>query len=268
VTFATYLAPIFVTIFLWWGLTGLIAWLVGRSKDSYRVALSISSGIAVAAFGLLIALKDLTSESAAWLGFGAALALWSWIELSFLTGWITGPKKTLSKAGVLGRGGMRHAFDAILAILWHELAIIAVVASVAVISLDASNRIALYTLLLLWVMRSSAKLNLFLGVRNLGEIFLPPHLAHLVGYFRQRTMNLLFPFSVLLASVLAWQLAERALAASSSFEVVGFTMLATLATLALLEHWLMVLPLRAEALWRWSLANRRHSEAEAWTEGR
>ncbi|NDB26262.1 MAG: DUF3623 family protein, partial [Gammaproteobacteria bacterium] len=35
------------------------------------------------------------------------------------------------------------------------------------------------------------------------------------------------------------------------------TILATLAALAVVEHLLMVLPLPAESLWRWSLANRR-----------
>ena len=30
-------------------------------------------------------------------------------------------------------------------------------------------------------MRTSAKLNLFLGVRNLSEEFLPPHLAYLAA---------------------------------------------------------------------------------------
>jgi putative photosynthetic complex assembly protein 2 len=265
VSWTLYVGPIVATIVLWWGLTGLIAWMVGRPPTTYRPMLWGASAIAVVSLLVLALVAEKTSVSDAWVGFIAALGLWSWIELSFLTGWITGPKKTRSRQR---HHGVRHAFDAVLAILWHEFAIIAVVASAAIISIDAPNRVGLYTLLLLWVMRSSAKLNLFLGVRNLGEVFLPVHLAHLVGYFRQRTMNLLFPFSVLLASFIAWQFAEQAYAADTPFAAVGFTMLATLATLALLEHWLMVLPLRAEALWSWSLGNRRHSEADAWTEGR
>jgi hypothetical protein len=35
--------------------------------------------------------------------------------------------------------------------------------------------------------------------------------------------------------------------------VVGFALLAAITALALLEHWLMVLPLPDEKLWRWML---------------
>jgi len=88
-----------------------------------------------------------------------------------------------------------------------------------------------------------------------------------VGYLRQRTMNLLFPFSIALASLLAWQLGDRALSAEMPFEAVGYSLLAMLAALALLEHWLMVLPIPADLLWRWSLANRRGTKHE-WSDKR
>ena len=38
---------------------------------------------------------------------------------------------------------------------------------------------------------------------------------------------------------------------------VGATLLAALAGLALLEHWLLVLPVPDQALWQWALAPRR-----------
>jgi len=218
-----------------------------------------ASLIAIISVIVITQIAHTSTSTGAWLGFIAALGLWSWIETSFLTGWITGPRKTIRPGGA---SGWRHALDAIAAILWHELAIIVVVGIVALSTATAENRFALYTLLLLWVMRSSAKLNLFLGVRNLGEVFLPKHLAHLVGYLRQRTMNLLFPFSIALASVLAWQLGARALVADTPFESVGYSLLAMLAALALLEHWLMVLPIPSDLLWRWSLANRRGTKHE------
>jgi putative photosynthetic complex assembly protein 2 len=106
-------------------------------------------------------------------------------------------------------------------------------------------------------MRSSAKINLFLGVRNLGEAFLPQHLAHLLRYMQHRRMNLLFPFSIALGSVIVWLFGTRALQAESGFAASGYSVLATLAALAVLEHVLMVLPLQSERLWRWSLANRQ-----------
>ncbi len=37
---------------------------------------------------------------------------------------------------------------------------------------------------MLWAMRQSAKLNLFLGVRNLSDELLPPHLRYLADVLR------------------------------------------------------------------------------------
>ena len=43
---------------------------------------------------------------------------------------------------------------------------------------------------------------------------------------------------------------------ADGFTAAGFTFLATLMALALLEHWLLVLPLPAAALWSWYLSAR------------
>jgi putative photosynthetic complex assembly protein 2 len=109
-------------------------------------------------------------------------------------------------------------------------------------------------------MRLSAKLNLFLGVRNLNERFLPEHLRYLQSYFTRRKMNLLFPVSIAASSVLATLVWRGALAGYvGAFEATGLTFVGTLLTLAILEHWLMVLPLPAEVLWNWGLRSRRDS---------
>ena len=83
------------------------------------------------------------------------------------------------------------------AILWHELGIVVVGVAIVLVTWGQPNQVATQTFLVLWVMRTSAKLNLFLGVRNLSEEFLPPHLAYLQSFFRRRPMNALLPFSVL-----------------------------------------------------------------------
>ena len=121
------------------------------------------------------------------------------------------------------------------------------------------NRVAVDTYLLLWVMRSSTKLNLFLGVRNLYTEFLPSHLRFLASYFRQRPMNLLFPVSVSLATVASVLFVQSVFAASSSHQAAAAVLLATLCILGLLEHWFLVLPLPIEQLWRWGLASHRRA---------
>jgi putative photosynthetic complex assembly protein 2 len=124
-----------------------------------------------------------------------------------------------------------------------------VLAAVALLVAGHANIVGLGTLLVLWALRSSAKLNLFLGVRNLGEGFLPAHLAHLLDHLHRRPMNALLPFSLLLGTLLAARLADRALAATLPVEATGYTLLATLAALGVLEHLLMVLPVAPESLW-------------------
>ena len=253
-SWSQHLAPMILTIVLWWGSTGIIAMLVGRAPKTYPRLIILSSLLGLAGLATLFALREITSLSSAFASLIAALAVWGWIEVTFLTGKITGP--SVARPAV-DTALLARASAAFTAILWHELLIAATVLLVAVALIDQANDLGLRVLLLLWLMRSSAKINLFLGVRNLGEAFLPQHLAHLLRYMQHRRMNLLFPFSITLGSVIVWLLGTRALQAESGFAASGYSILATLAALAVLEHVLMVLPLQSERFWRWSLANRQ-----------
>ena len=175
--------------------------------------------------------------------------------MSFLTGWITGPRKTPCEPG--SRGWARF-LAALGAVLWHELAILAGAALIAALTWGGPNQVGSGTFLILAAMRLSAKLNVFLGVRNLAESFLPDHLSHLRSFFRRRRANALFPFSVVGSTVAcALLLGEASAPDAGAFRAVGFTLLGTLMALAVLEHWFMVLPLPFEALWRWGLRSRR-----------
>jgi putative photosynthetic complex assembly protein 2 len=112
-------------------------------------------------------------------------------------------------------------------------------------------------------MRQSAKLNVFLGVRNLSEEFLPRHLKYLQTYFKRARMNTLFPLAVSLSTWLAVLVWQAALAASASpFEAASLTFAATLLSLAILEHWFLVLPLPSAAMWNWGLRSRQVTVAD------
>jgi putative photosynthetic complex assembly protein 2 len=144
--------------------------------------------------------------------------------------------------------------QSVRAILWHEIAIIAVGLAVVAVTWGQPNQVGTQTFLVLWVMRTSAKLNLFLGVRNLSEEFLPPHLAYLQSFFRRRAMNALLPFSVFGASaVLIWMVTGAAVPATPAAAVVGTALVATMLAMAIVEHLLLVLPFPSTALWRWAL---------------
>jgi hypothetical protein len=106
--------------------------------------------------------------------------------------------------------------------------VIAVVLSVLFLSAGGPNQVAAATCVSLWLMRWSAKLNLFLGVRNYNSDWFPEHLQYLDSYTRRAPMNLLFPVSV------------------------ADLLVSALLSLAVLEHWFLMLPFGESALWRWA----------------
>jgi len=246
--------PALYTVFVWWFATGLILHLDGLRPETFRRTMAGATAVlAAACWGLLASAAD-PSPAGAYLAFTCALLVWGWVEISFLTGWITGPRKTPCEPGC--RGWPRFV-AALGAILWHELAILAAAALVVSLTWGGPNPVGTGTFLILWAMRLSAKLNVFLGVRNLAESFLPDHLGYLRSFFRRRPANALFPLSVI-GSTIACAMLFRTASASDAdaFQAVGFTLLGTLMALAVLEHWFMVLPLPFEALWRWGLRSR------------
>jgi putative photosynthetic complex assembly protein 2 len=145
-----------------------------------------------------------------------------------------------------------------LSVLHHELALALLALAVLAVTWGGANQTGWWTFVILWTMRQSAKLNIFLGVRNLNAGFLPPHLGYLASYFMRRRMNLLFPFSVTISTAVAIPLWMAAVAPTASpHEVASLTFLGCLLSLAILEHWFLVLPLPFEALWKWGLKSRQ-----------
>jgi putative photosynthetic complex assembly protein 2 len=241
-------------LFVWWFTTGLILLLDSRARRTFRASLAVATVLMLGALYALVVLRDDTRPAAAYLAFTASIVAWGWIEMAFLMGFVTGPRR---RACPHGCGGVRHFGHAIQAILWHEFLIIATAAVIVAIGWGAANPVGAWTFLLLWGMRQSAKLNLFLGVPNLGEEFLPEHLKYLRSFFNRRSMNLLFPLSVTAGTLLAVRLiADARLAEAGSFEAIAATLLAALTVLAVLEHWFLVLPLPIAALWGWGMRAR------------
>ncbi len=250
----TALAALFA-VFIWWFSTGIVLLLNGMQKRAYRWSLLTSSLLGGLALYALARTAQQTSEAAVYCAFTSALLVWGWHELSFLTGWITGPRTTAIPASLQG---WPRFVQGVRAVLWHELGILMVGLGIVGLTWGAPNQVGNWTFLVLWAMRTSAKLNLFLGVRNLSEEFLPPHLAYLESFFRRRAMNLLFPFCVSAGSgVLALMIWQAMAPATPAHRVLGLTLVGTLLALALLEHWMLVLPVSTTALWRWAMGSRR-----------
>jgi len=106
-------------------------------------------------------------------------------------------------------------------------------------------------------MHKSAKLNVFFGVRNLNEEFLPEKLQFLRSFLKKRGMNSFFPVSVTVSTIITVILFQQAFApGATEFTQVSYTFLAFLMALAILEHWFLVLPLPS-TIWDWGLRSRK-----------
>ncbi|MEM7745742.1 MAG: putative photosynthetic complex assembly protein PuhE [Pseudomonadota bacterium] len=234
-------------LFIWWFSTGAILLVINRGSG--RTAVWATAPLAVLAAWGMIEGGGMTDVGGAYLGFAAAITVWGWFELAFLTGVLTGPNREPCPLGARGMKRFRLAWRTIA---HHELAILLTAVVLVTFLWNAENLTGLLTFLILFVARISAKVNIYLGVPNFTDEMLPQPVEYLRTYFASRWMNLLFPFSItaLTAAVTYW--VEHALIApAGSGAEVGFALLATLTSLALLEHWLMVLPVRDSLLWRW-----------------
>ena len=243
-----------ITLFLWWFSTGVILWRVrvadnGTSQDHLN---SVILGLPLLAIGVAAARASLPDLSAGgiYMAFLAALALWGWIELAFLSGVITGPNRKPCPPFLLGKD---RFWRAVGTIAWHEALLFATLLSLALATIHAENPFAFGTFALLFIARVSAKLNLFLGVPRINIQFLPSPLAHLASYFRIGRITAFFPLSVSALTVFSALLLERAINVTHPGMSVGYSLLTCLCLLALLEHWFMVLPLPDEKLWRWMM---------------
>jgi len=243
----TFGLPILYTILLWWFSTGVILYLDGLDRRTFIWSMSGSTVLlGVSLWGLTLSSGD-TSAWGAFQAFACGLAIWGWQLVSFYMGYITGPRKVASDANITRR---RRFSQAVAACLYHELTVCGSAAVLIVLTWDASNKMGLWTFLLLWGMHQSAKFNIFLGVPNLGEALLPQHLRYLQSFMTKKPMNPLFPVSVTVSTVITLLLAQKAIATdATAFDAAGYTILATLMVLAIAEHWFLVTPIDLNGLW-------------------
>lgn len=241
-----------VALFAWWFSTGAILWVVKRSDRDGPSAhmMSVVLGLPFLAAGIWAYVHSLSMATVwgAYLGFGAAIVIWGWIELAFLAGVVTGPNTSYCPPGA---GGWERFIRAWGTIAYHEMLLASALGAMAFLAFGAKNPFGFWVFAVLFCARISAKLNLFLGVPKINVEFLPLTMEHLPSHFRHARLNVLFPISVTLLSFAVACWLERIYAAQTAASEVGFALLAAITMLALLEHWLMVLPLPDEKLWRW-----------------
>lgn len=252
-------------LFLWWFSTGAILVVVRRVDHAGRHA---AIGVTLAAVPLFVLglwgfdrTLGATSPGAIYGSFLSALAIWGWIELAFLTGTITGPNVRPCPRGLPEWERFIRAWGTVA---YHEMVLTAVLAGLWFHASAVQEPFGLWTFATLYAARVSAKLNLYLGVPKINTEFLPLALAHLVSHFRVSRPNWLFPLSVTALTLASGFWALHLLAADPG-SATGYALVLSLTLLALVEHWLMVLPLPDARLWRWMLPAPPHQSAR--TEG-
>ena len=170
--------------------------------------------------------------------------------MAFLTGFLTGPRPLPCPAGATGLSRVRYA---VTSILYHEIALAVSGLAVLAVGWGGPNQIGTLTFAVLWVMRVSAKLNLFLGVPVLNDGFMPAPIAYARSYFRRGPVNGFLPVAMGGAILATTAIVAAAVdPGASPGAQVGGILVASLLALAIIEHVFMVVPLPIDRLWAWS----------------
>jgi putative photosynthetic complex assembly protein 2 len=246
-----YLWPLAYVVAIWFFGTAMVVALDHLARR--RLILGAASVAACLALIVIMATSEMRSATGAYISFGAAFVIWAWHELTFLTGAAAGPR--LSPLPANARGWTRFRLSA-AAVLTHEIALFLTAILLATLTWDGANQTAAATFALLFILRLSTKLNIYLGVPNFAQDLLPPQLDYLKSYFRKARFNLLMPVSLVLFSIWLWFCADRAISGGHDI-MVRWSLMAGLTLLGLVEHVLLVLPLNDSLLWRWAIPARQ-----------
>ena len=247
--FGPLLLPLLFATVLWFVATGFVLWLdrlPSRTWPASLVGATIASGFAMG--GIIMAAPE-TSPAAAYAGFACALVLWGWHELSFLMGFVTGPNRAACPEGVTGWRRFRLAAATLI---HHEVAMFATALVIAAATWGQPNQAATLTFMLLFVMRLSAKLNIYAGVPHLSTEMMPEHMRYLASYFRIGRPSGFFVVSLAGIAAIAAGLGTAAVRAEGGLAT-GYALAFALVVLAFIEHGFLVVPWQDTRLFRWAM---------------
>ncbi len=251
----TFVLPVLFVLFIWWFSTGAVIYLNNLPKHTYKWSFLGATFVLVASIYGLIVTSQSDTVASAYLSFTFGLLAWAWTQFTFYTGLITGPRTTPCPSSCKGS---RHFWHAVETSMYHEITAALLGVVICFSTMSGKNHVGSWTYTIIWLMHSSAKINAVLGVRNLNDHFFPEQLRYLSSFLKKRPMNLLFPVSITVSTVAIAVLVHKAMALQNDpFELLAFTFYIVILALGILEHWFLVLPIPAEALWNWSVKARK-----------
>ncbi len=237
-------------LLLWFVGTGLVAAIHHRMRQSFGRALVIAGICAVGGLSLFVLASQTMAVWAIYASFLGGLMIWSWHEISFLTGAVSGSHTDRCPPGA--RGWQRFSL-ATMALIHHEIALAMTAALLLSLGAVTANATGAYAFALLLVFRLSSKLNIYWGVPNMSDELLPRHLDYLKSYFGPKRLTLSLLLSIMMIISVAGYFGMRAAAATTPSETVQAGLLCCLSLLAALEHVFLAIPFRDSRLWQWAL---------------
>lgn len=255
----SWLTTIALAAAVWWLGTGVVLYL--QQTLSRHSVYSKGSLIFIGALCIqtLWWTQHLVTGLTTSVSFIAAVVLWGILELSYYLGFITGVHKRPCPKNAIGWKRFRLALGASI---WHELTALGIGLCLVAILIKADNPTGLYTYLVLWLMRWSAKLNLFLGVPHFQPDWFPSQMDYLKTYLKQTPVSWFFPVSLALSFLLMTYWIQLSFA-SSGAAVLTHSLPAALLALAIIEHGLMALPLTESRLWNGLFNTHKNSSSRA-----
>ena len=246
--------PLLYAVLLWFVGTGAVLWLDRRPQATHRLSLGLATLAAGIALWAMSATAASTTATAAFVGFTCAVLVWGMHELSFLTGILTGPRTAPLPPGVTGWPRFRMAAATLI---HHEIALALTLVLMILLTRGEPNQTGPQAFGLLFAMRLSTKLNLFIGLKHVDTTMLPDAQRYLVSYFGHARVNPLFPQSIVAGLAIAYVTASAAIGAATDGGRAGYTLIFGLTLLGLIEHAFLALPLRDARLWRWAMPSPR-----------
>lgn len=246
----SYALPIVIAAALWWTSTGAIFALARLPRATWRWTAIAATCLGLAGTMAVLLLRPTETTTGAYAGFLAGLVMWGWHETLFLLGYVTGARKTPCPPDLSLSARFRASAETVL---HHEIAIALHAMVILAFSWGAANQTAALTFLLLWIMRLSVKFILFFGAPNIPAEALPTHLRYLASYFRRSQSSRFLPVAFAFSVAIALALGIEALShAPGDYGFTAYGLLATLASLAVLEHAALRLRLPDRLLGVWT----------------
>jgi putative photosynthetic complex assembly protein 2 len=235
----------FVVLY-WWLATGAI-FALERSATTRGAGLLLALVLGGLGVMLVARSRDDASPLGARRSFLGGAFLWSLVQVAFYGGWLVGPKGLAVHVPVQ-EPSLAFATQAVVSMLWYQLAMLFALWLVFSVTWDRINRTGWWALVVFYTTHQLACISIFLGVENPGRGFFPADLVFLESYFGPARNSLFLIASVAFLIALTLALSVKALRATMPMRRQALTLLTVLSTLGVLE--LLVLGLAVQLnLW-------------------